>query len=268
MSVAIRVGFIGLGQMGSVIARSILASGFEMTVWDIRQSVIEPFLAAGASAAGSAADVAAGCDVVGICVVDDGQLLQVFEGGDGLLAGAGSGTVFVVHSTVSPDLCRALGPRVEEKGAHLVDAPVSRFNSRDPNSKIVVMVGGAEEPVGMAMPVLQAFGDPVLYFGPLGSGLLAKLVNQTLQSANAALGDEALDLGASFGLDVEELGRLLTTGSGRSFGLELALMARKADISAGLALLRKDVGLMAATRKQAGMDGDLIDAALRFVGPA
>jgi len=260
----VRMGFIGLGQMGSIIAGGLLSAGYELTVWDVRDEAVAPFAARGAQVARSAAELAAGCDIVGLCVVDDAQTRDVAEGDSGVLAAMRTGSVLVLHSTISPRLARTLGEQAAARGVQVVDAPVSRATSGPAGERIVVMVGGDDAPVGTVMPVLRAFGDPVLHLGPLGSGLLGKLVNQSLQSANAWLGEGALRLGEVLGLDVAVLGELLRTGSGRSFGLELALMARTTDMSQGLALLRKDVHLMAAAADDAGVESELVALSTRF----
>jgi 3-hydroxyisobutyrate dehydrogenase len=265
-AVSAKVGFIGLGQMGSVIAAGIARGGYDLTVWDRRPEAIASVSRAGSGRVASAASLAAlaaECDVVGICVVDDAQVREVFAGG--LLANLKPGSIVVIHSTVSPELCRSLAVDVAAMGAHLIDAPVSRFDPIDVNRPLTVMVGGEPGPVDSLVPLFGCFGDPIVHLGPVGSGMIAKLVNQTLQAANAALGEEALRVGASFGLDPASLSTILARSSGRSFGLELAIMKLRGDIDAGLALLRKDVRLFEAHDEAQSTD-DLVALARRFVG--
>lgn len=245
-SATVDVGFIGLGDMGGALVTRILAAGFPTTLWARRPEALEPFEAMGARAAATPAALAAGVDLVGICVWDDAALDEVLGGEAGVLAGARPGTVVAVHSTVRPSTCRRLAGEAAARGVVLIDAPVSGARAGALAGTLLVMVGGDEAVAERCRPVFESFGNPVLRVGPVGTGLLAKLVNNVLFTANIAVADDAIALGGALGIDPGTMGEVLRHGSARSFALEAAIANR---FGAGhrkgtLAFLEKDVGIL------------------------
>jgi 3-hydroxyisobutyrate dehydrogenase-like beta-hydroxyacid dehydrogenase len=156
------------------------------------------------------ADVGRASEVVGVCVWDEHDVDAVLLGETGVLAGMKPGGVVAVHSTISPAACRRLQDEGAARGIGVLDAPVS-VGSRLP--KLLVMVGGEADAVDKAKPVLDTFGEPVLHLGPIGSGQVAKLVNNTLLAATCGLADDAIGLGAALGLDPQALTAALSAGS-------------------------------------------------------
>ena len=257
MTDQIRAGFIGLGSQGAPMARRIAEAGFPLTLWARRPASLEPFAGTAAKVARTPAELAAASDVIGLCVRDDDDIREVTAGEDGVLAGVGPGTVIAVHSTVHPDTVKQLSVRAREKGAVVVDAPVSGGQPAAAAGRLLVMAGGDPEAVARCQPVFATFGDPVVHLGPLGAGQVAKLLNNTLFTAHLAVAASLLKLGADLGVDTARLAQVLGHGSGASFGL-----ARVADAGGSLSriaghagpLLAKDVRLTVAVAEAAGID--------------
>jgi 3-hydroxyisobutyrate dehydrogenase len=243
-----RVGFIGLGSQGAPIAQRIIGAGYPVTLWARRAATLEPFGATPAKVAGSPAELATASDLVGLCVTGDADVEQVVAGPDGILAGLAGGSVIAVHSTVHPDTCRRLAALAQAQGAALIDAPVSGGAPAAAAGRLLAMVGGDAGPVQFARPVLATFADPVVHLGPLGSGQLAKLLNNVLFTAHLATAAGVLALGQALEIDPHRLADVIGRGSGASFALSrITAAGGTLDRIAAHAgpLLRKDVQLMA-----------------------
>jgi len=212
-----RVGFIGIGIMGSGMARNLVDAGFDVVVWNRTRSKAEAI--DGATVADSPRDVAAECDTVLICVSDSPDVEAVVRGGDGVLAGLRSGTLVVDHSTISPSVTRELAAAVREAGGSWVDAPVSGGSEGAANGTLSIMVGGSEDDVARAMPHFEAMGKTITHVGPVGSGQLVKLVNQMLVVINQLAVSESLLFAEAAGLDLGATLRAVTGGAAGSWML-------------------------------------------------
>ena len=202
-----RVGVIGLGIMGSGMAHNILRAGFPLTVFNRTAARTEPFAAAGAAVAPSPAVLAAGCDLVLLCVSDTPDVESVLFGagpGDAgsVAAGATPGMLVVDASTISPEATRVFARRLAGQGVAFVDAPVSGGSEGARTGTLSVMVGGAPQDVERAGPVLAAIGRTITHVGPVGAGQTCKLVNQVLVVVNMLAVAEALMLAEAGGLDL------------------------------------------------------------------
>jgi 3-hydroxyisobutyrate dehydrogenase-like beta-hydroxyacid dehydrogenase len=222
-----RVGFIGLGAMGGALATRIIGAGFPTVLWARRPEVMASYDAPNVEVAASPAEMAAGVDLVGICVWDDDDVREVLAGDSGVLAGCGPGTVIAIHSTIRPATCRQLATAGAAREVAVLDAPVSGGRDVALAGSLVVAVGGDDAAFEQCRPVFASFGDPVVHVGPVGTGQFAKLVNNALLAANLALADDALALAESMGVEPEAMAEVLKHGSGRSFGLDVALRARR-----------------------------------------
>jgi 3-hydroxyisobutyrate dehydrogenase-like beta-hydroxyacid dehydrogenase len=236
------VGFIGLGDMGGGMAGRIIAAGHPTVLWARRREALEPFAAPNVEFAATPADLAARSDVVGVCVWHDEDVLDVCTRADGVFAGCRPGTVVAIHATVLPSTCAALAAAAPA-GVEVLDVPVSGGRAGAEAGTLVVAVGGDADAAARVSPVFGAFGDPVIYMGPLGSGQLAKLVNNTLLAANFALADDALALGRKFGIEPDAMAQFIRHGSGKSFALDVAVGVRASDSMrrAALAPMAKDL---------------------------
>ena len=242
-----RVGFIGLGSQGAPMARRIIEAGYPVTLWARRPATLEPFADTGAKTAGTPAELAADVDLVCLCVTADADVEQVIAG-EGVLGALAEGGVIAVHSTVHPDTCRRLAAEAATRGIRLIDAPVSGGGPAASAGRLLVMVGGDEPTVEFCRPVFASYGDPVVHLGPLGAGLVTKLLNNVLFTAHLGTAASLLSLGSSLGVDPALLAGVISHGSGNSFALQ-----RVADGGGTLdriaqhagTLLRKDVALIA-----------------------
>lgn len=195
-----RIGFIGVGLMGHGMAKNIVAKGWPLTVMGHRnRAPVEDLVAAGASEAKTARELALVSDVVILCVTGSPQVQAVIDGPDGLAA-AGRELVVVDCSTSDPSVTTRLAASLAEKGITLVDAPLGRTPADAAAGTLDVMVGGADAVIARIRPVLDAFAGRVIHTGPTGSGHTMKLLNNFLSMGYAALYAEALMIGEKSGV--------------------------------------------------------------------
>jgi 3-hydroxyisobutyrate dehydrogenase len=241
-----RIGFIGLGSQGGPMARRIVDAGYPLTVWARRPESVEPFAGTAAAVAPTPASLGAASDVVGICVVADADVEDVVLGADGVLAGMNPGGVVAVHSTVHPDTCRRLADRAAERGVAVVDAPVSGGGGAAAERQLLVMTGGEDEHVARCRPVFETFADPVIHLGPLGSGQMAKLLNNLVFTAQITMALDTFGFADRLGVDRAALAEVLAYGSGGS--RVAAILAASGFDTSGIRgaapLLRKDVDIV------------------------
>ncbi|MBH0121977.1 NAD(P)-dependent oxidoreductase [Rhodococcus sp. CX] len=205
----VSVGYIGLGNMGAPMAKRLLDWPGGLTVLDMRPEAVQPFTAAGATAAGSAAELAATCDVVSVTVLDDAQVREVVAGPDGLLSTARPGTVVAVHSTISDTTAVDLAAVCAERGVHLVDAPVSGGAVGAAKGTLAVMVGADEEAFAKVREPFGAWAGLVVHAGPVGAGTRMKLARNLLHFISFNAAAEAQRLAEAAGLDITALGKVV-----------------------------------------------------------
>jgi 3-hydroxyisobutyrate dehydrogenase-like beta-hydroxyacid dehydrogenase len=211
-----KLGWIGLGIMGSRQAANLRRAGHELTVWNRTASTAEAWAAEhGATVAATPVEVAQEADLVFSMVVDGPQVQDV------LVPAARDGVLFVDMSTIGPEWTRRIGEQLAERGARLVDAPVSGSSPRAEDGTLAIMVGGEESDVERVRPLLEIMGERIVYAGPLGSGQAVKLINNAVAAANAATLAQALLVGSAQGLDLDALVDVMAAGSGASTMLTL-----------------------------------------------
>lgn len=249
------VGFVGLGMQGAPMARRILAAGYPLVFHARRPEVVEEFTGLGATACPSNAAVGAAADVVGVCVLDDTQVRDVVAGPDGLLATMARG-VILVHTTATPPTCVELEALAAERGVTLLDAAVSGGPHVAAAGELVVMVGGDEATFAAVEPILATFGSTVRRIGPVGSGQVAKLVNNVVFTAHLGVAGEALRIARGLGLDPVAFGDVVAHGSGTSRAIEIvtAIGSVEALGEAAGPLLAKDVRYAVDTASASGVD--------------
>ncbi len=211
-----RVGFIGLGNQGAPMARRIADAGHPLTIWARRQSSVDPFRDSAAQVVATPADLGARSDVVGICVFSDEDVEDVVLRSDGVLAGMSAGGVVAIHSTVHPRTCHRVAERAAERGVSVVDAPVSGSAVAALERRLLVMMGGDEPDVARCRPIFESFGNPVIHVGPLGSGQIAKVINNLLLAAHMSLAIDTFEFASSLGLDQSAMASVLAHGTGGS----------------------------------------------------
>jgi 3-hydroxyisobutyrate dehydrogenase-like beta-hydroxyacid dehydrogenase len=212
MSSKERIGFIGIGLMGHGMAKNILEAGYPVTVLANRNRVpVEDLLARGAAEAGSAKALAESVDIVFLCVTGSPQVISLINGENGLAA-AGKTLLIVDCSTSDPSVTTALAAELAGKGITLIDAPLSRTPKDAWEGTLDVMIGGADEDVARAKPVIEAFSQRMVHTGPTGTGHTMKLLNNFVSLGYGALYAEALMLGAKSGLKAEIFDQVIRGG--------------------------------------------------------
>lgn len=264
-----RVGFIGLGSQGGPMSRRIVEGGYDLTLWARRPATLEPFADTAAITAQSPAELAAASDLVCLCVTGDDDVREVLTGENGVLAGLAPGGMVAIHSTVHPDTCRELAKYCAAQGVSLLDAPVSGGAPAVEQGQLLVMVGGETDVVERCRPVFATYADPIVHLGPLGSGQVAKILNNLLFTANMGSAVSALELGEALGIPRDKLSEVVTRGSANSKALaSIAAFGGRTDHLASIAgaLLQKDVrhaaSLAHAVSAPQGAVFDAADAAL------
>jgi 3-hydroxyisobutyrate dehydrogenase len=235
-------------------------------LWARRAPSLEAFAGTAAFAV-DPVELGRASDVVGICVTDGAAVRDVTLGPRGVLAGMAEGSVLALHSTIGTDECTAIADAAATRGVHVIDAPVSGGGAVAAQGRLTVYVGGTDDGVARARPVLETYGDPVFHMGPLGSGLRTKLLNNSLNAAHFALAHDAFAVGAALGLDPTSLGDALRSGSGRSFSLEVFVGLRSFGPIADHVgpIMAKDIDLF--ERETAGVAdrAALLETADRFL---
>jgi 3-hydroxyisobutyrate dehydrogenase-like beta-hydroxyacid dehydrogenase len=221
---AMRVAYIGLGDMGASMVQRLLAQGVDTTVYDIAPAALEACVAKGAKPAASPAAAAEGCDVVGVCVPEDDHVRAVLRGANGVLAGAKRGALIAVHSTILPATAEELAREASAAGVDLLDACVTGGAARAVQGKLVFMVGGDAGAIARLKPYADACAERVVHAGALGSGAKLKLCINLITYLQWVASFEALTLAKAAGLSqqvLEDAGR----GNGQITELMIQFMA-------------------------------------------
>jgi 3-hydroxyisobutyrate dehydrogenase len=243
-SALMRVGFIGLGSQGAPMARRIVEGGYELTLWARRPASVEPYADTAAKVASTPAELGAASDLVCLCVVGDDDVKQVLEGDTGVLAGLAPGGIVAIHSTVHPDTCREVAENAAAQGITVIDAPVSGGAPAVEEGTLMVMVGGDDADVEKCRPVFATYSDAIVHLGPLGSGQVAKILNNLLFTANLGSAMSTLELGDSLDIPRDRLCEVLNRGSATSKAVNsIAAFGGSLEVLAPIAggLLQKDV---------------------------
>jgi 3-hydroxyisobutyrate dehydrogenase len=217
-----RIGFLGLGIMGSRMAANLAKAGFELTVWTHTEGKAERWATEHrATAVATPAEVAAASDIVVSMVVDGAQVETVLCGANGVANGANQGLLCVDMSTIAPTDTRRIAARLEQQGIRMVDAPVTGSSPRAQAGTLTIMVGGEQSDFERAKPALEAMGELIVHVGELGKGEMLKLINNSLGAANAAAVAEALLLADATGVDLDALVAVTQSGSGASAQMQM-----------------------------------------------
>lgn len=250
------VGFIGLGNMGGPVAGHIQRAGYPMIVYDLRAQAMRPFIDRGAAVARTTAELAERSDVVITALPLPNDVEAVACGRGGVLDGIKAGSIYIDISTSPPSLIRGLESGFRARGAFVLDAPVASGQPGAARGIHEVMVGGEPEVFERAKPILAAFGDQVLYAGPLGAGSICKLVHQMINSTLSQAIAEGLTLGVKAGVATEALWECVRRGMvGRMHVLhyqvpQTVFRGQFETDTFPLKLLRKDVGLATALARE------------------
>jgi 2-hydroxy-3-oxopropionate reductase len=251
------VGFIGLGIMGRPMAKNLMDAGNELVVHNRSPKKAEELAEEGnAIAAGSPREVAEACDVVITMLPDSPDVEAVVAGEGGVLEGIRDGALLVDMSTISPVVTEELSEKVREKGASMLDAPVSGGDVGAIEGALSIMVGGSEEDFERARPLFDVMGKVATHVGPIGAGQVVKACNQIVVALTIEAVSEALVLGSKGGVAPEKLVEALSGGLAGSAVME----AKKEkffshDFEPGfrIELHHKDLGIALAAGREYGV---------------
>jgi 3-hydroxyisobutyrate dehydrogenase len=241
-----RLGFIGLGNLGAQLARSLLRAGFALTVHDLEHERAAGLLAAGAAWGASPEEVARAADAVITCLPSPAAVDAVVAGPGGVLAGLRPGGCWIDMSTNDPAEVQRLGLVADNRGVGCLEAPVTGGVHKAASGEITVLVGGDEALLEAHRPVLEAIGGPVIHMGPLGSAAVIKVITNMLAFVHLVALGEALMLAKRGGLDLAKAYAAIRASSGNSFVHETesqVILAGSYDIGFTLDLACKDLGL-------------------------
>jgi 3-hydroxyisobutyrate dehydrogenase-like beta-hydroxyacid dehydrogenase len=251
------IGFVGLGTIGGAIARNIREAGYPMMIHDIRTAAMEPLMEEGSQGAGSPAEVARDCRVVFTSLPGPTEVEEVALGVKGLLKGVHDGSLYVDLSSSDPDLIRRIAAEFRLRGAQVMDAPLIVGKAGIGNRSVKVLASGASETYEQVKPLLDVFGDTVVYVGDLGTGTVIKLAHNLVRRGIGLAIGEGVVLGAKAGVDPQllwdcmhwglevQLHQLVKTFSETVFEGNYETAA-----SFNIALSRKDVGLATELGRQ------------------
>jgi 3-hydroxyisobutyrate dehydrogenase-like beta-hydroxyacid dehydrogenase len=259
------LGFLGLGKMGAGMAARLIETGNDLVVWNRTAARTAPLVELGATAAQTPAEVAERADTIITMLNDDASADSVYSGPDGLLTVPVEGRLFIEMSTLRPPTSRELADRCEQLGAAFIDSPVSGSLGPARSGKLMALVGGSDENVERARPVLEAMTRKIVHLGDVGSGTLMKLVlNLPLAVYWQALA-EGVALGHAGGLDLRTMLETINDSGGA-----LSALSHKVDMIADdlpkvafdIATMEKDVRSIIAMGHAAGLEMPMTDVAL------
>ena len=241
------VAFIGLGVMGSPMARHLAAAGHRITVYNRTTATAQNWVAVnGGSAAATPAEAAAGKDVVFMCVGNDDDVRAVSMGPDGTLAGMASGTVLVDHTTASATMARELATYAAGLGVGCVDAPVSGGQAGAERGALTVMCGGDPDTFARVEPLMGVYAKAVTLMGPSGSGQLTKMVNQICIAGVIQGLAEGVHFAQRAGLNADAVFSAIGQGAAQSWQMDnraATMAAGKFEFGFAVEWMRKDLGI-------------------------
>jgi len=251
-----KIGFIGLGNMGSELARHLVAAGHSLCTFARGERSRANAARLGLVVRSSPAEVAQASEVVFTMVTAGPDVELVTHGPEGIVRGAGAGSVVVDLSTISPTIARDIGRRLKERGIEMLDVPVSGGIPAAKAASLTMFVGGETAVFERVRPLLECVGKSIFHMGPLGTGQVTKLANQIAQLACLQGTAEALLFAREQGADPAKVREALLTGYGASRMLDvLGKKMVERDFEAGIvaALHHKDIGVALALGQEAGL---------------
>jgi 3-hydroxyisobutyrate dehydrogenase len=252
-----RIGFVGLGTMGTAMAGNLVRAGFPLVVWNRTPGRAGPLIELGATAAATPAAVAKTSDVVVTCVSDTPDVETVLFGRHGVAEGARKGLLVIDCSTISPSATRDFASRLAKLRVAMVDAPVSGGSEGAKDATLTIFVGGDRASFDRAGPILAAMGRTITHVGPIGAGQAVKAVNQVILAGTYIGVAEGIVLALKAGLDVEQVVGALSGGAAQSWVLaNRSERMTKNDYPLGfkVALHRKDLEIALQLARELGAE--------------
>jgi 3-hydroxyisobutyrate dehydrogenase len=251
-----KVAFIGLGVMGYPMAGHLKNGGHDVTVYNRTAAKAEKWVAEyGGTSAPTPREAVEGAEIAFSCVGNDDDLRAVVLGDDGILAGLGSGKIFVDHTTASADVARELYAIGKEQGIAVIDGPVSGGQAGAENGVLTVMCGGDQAPFDTAKPVIDCYAKACTLLGPIGSGQLTKMVNQICIAGLVQGLSEGMNFGMKAGLDMDLVIDVISKGAAQSWQMDnraKTMCEGKFDFGFAVDWMRKDMAISLAEAKNNG----------------
>jgi 3-hydroxyisobutyrate dehydrogenase-like beta-hydroxyacid dehydrogenase len=243
-----KIGFIGVGNIGAPIAGQLLAAGHALTVHDLRRAAAEALLRAGAAWAATPAALARECEVALTCLPGPVEMEQVCLGPDGIVAHLKPGTLYIDHTTNAPAMVRRVHAMLATREVAMLDAPVSGGMEGAPSRDLLVMAGGDRAAFERAHPLLDAIAKRVIYTGGIGTGSIAKIMHNSASFTLDLVLAECWTVGVKAGIDAATIVHVFNEAAlGHQMSLKVRLPATylKGDFNPrfSLALAKKDLGL-------------------------
>ena len=241
-----KIGFIGLGNVGSKLAGSILRNGYQLTVRDLDDALVQSFVEQGANQAASPKEMAQNCDMVITCLPSPAACSTVMEADDGVIAGLSEGKIWAEMSTTDESEVRRIAKLVRAKGAEPIECPVSGGCHRAATGNIAIFAGCSRAVFERALPVLKAMGRRILHTGDIGSASTLKVLTNYLATANLVTLSEALVTAKAAGMDLNTTYEAIKISSGNSFVHETesqVILNGSRDINFTMDLVVKDISL-------------------------
>ena len=251
-----QIGLVGVGLLGSAVAHRLLEGGFGVSGYDLRPEALAPLVPRGLRVATSAADAAAGADVVFTILPSLESVDTVIRGAGGLLERVDREATLVQMSTISPSLTRTLGAAAAARGVAFLDAPMSGTSAMVACGDCTIFIGGDRARMDACRPVFDAIAKQTIHVGAIGAAALAKLATNLLVGLNTAAVAEALVLGAKGGLDPARLLPILRESAAASRMLDVRgplMVEHRFDPQMKLDLFLKDFALMLDEGKRLGV---------------
>ena len=260
-----KLGFIGLGKMGTPLTRNLIEDGHEVSGFDIDPARMEQLRESGGTPCANAKEVAEQSDVVFTMLLKPEHIETNTIGSDGIAAAGKEGLILIEMSTMNPTWSVGLAKELEARGVEMVDAPVSGTVPHVESRTLAYMVGGKKEIFERINPIIEPLGKSVLYTGPNGTGCSMKLVTNLIVNAGVALLAEGLLLGERSGLSAETIMSCLRSGAAASVLLDLKgekILERDFTAHASVGIYVKDLGLCVDLAREKGFDASMTEAAL------
>jgi 2-hydroxy-3-oxopropionate reductase len=252
-----RIGFVGLGIMGEPMARNLMEAGYELVLYNRTEEKAKELAQEGtAEVAAGPREVAENSDIIITMLPDSPQVEEVVAGEGGVLEGLGEGCLVVDMSTISPVVTRELAERVEQRGASMLDAPVSGGDVGAQQGALSIMVGGSEEDFERTRPLFDVMGKAATHVGPVGAGQVVKACNQIVVALTIEAVSEALVLGSKAGVKPEKVVEALSGGLAGSAVMEakkVKFFDHDFDPGFRIELHHKDLGIALATGREYGV---------------
>jgi 3-hydroxyisobutyrate dehydrogenase len=264
-----RLAFVGLGAMGSPMAKRLVGAGFELKIFDVLAERVQPLVELGAVGAASLGEAAEDTEALVLMVANAEQAEGVLFGEGRAAEALPEGSAVVVMSTIGPEAVRELADSLAERGQRTLDAPVSGGVARAEKGDLLIMAGGPEDLFEELRPVLGAMGSSVVHCGSrVGDGQAVKLVNQLLCGVHIAAAAEALAYAESLGLDPRFVFETIRHGAANSFMLEdrgeRMLEEEFIPPKSALDIFVKDMDLVRKAAEDRGFETSLASAALEL----